>query len=70
MMPLPPQNTMLPPAIPAKPQISQTSDCSSFTIVVYSFCDEELPYRIKIPGANPPTLKQFKDFLPKKGSFR
>jgi axin 1 len=40
------------------------------TTVVCSFCDEELPYRIKIPGKGPPTLKQFKDFLPKKGNYR
>lgn len=55
---------LAPPPIPAKPQILD------FTTVVYSFCDEEVPYRIKIPGSNPPTLKQFKDYLPKKGNYR
>lgn len=39
------------------------------TTVVFSFCDEQFPYRTKIPGKQP-TLKQFKDYLPKKGSFR
>lgn len=43
---------------------------TEFTVVVYSFCDEEVPYRIKIPGSNPPTLRQFKEYLPKKGNYR
>lgn len=69
--PLPPPAASLPlvpPPIPAKP--SSTSAASEFTVVVYSFCDEEVPYRIKIPGSQPPTLKQFKDYLPKKGNYR
>uniref|UniRef100_A0A182MAH8 Uncharacterized protein n=1 Tax=Anopheles culicifacies TaxID=139723 RepID=A0A182MAH8_9DIPT len=61
---LPP--AMPPPPIPAKPLQAP----NEFTIVVYSFCDEEVPYRIKIPGTQPPTLKQFKDYLPKKGNYR
>ncbi|XP_063708556.1 axin [Culicoides brevitarsis] len=70
--PAPPaQNvTILPPAIPAKPQQSLIQDSSSYTIAVYSFCDEDVPYRIKLPGSAPPTLKQFKDNLPKKGNYR
>lgn len=67
--PLPPPAAsipLVPPPIPAKPSSSTTE----FTVVVYSFCDEEVPYRIKIPGTNPPTLKQFKDYLPKKGNYR
>ncbi|XP_014473212.1 PREDICTED: axin isoform X2 [Dinoponera quadriceps] len=40
-----------------------------FTIVVFSFCDEQVPYRTKIPGHNV-TLKQFKEYLPKKGNYR
>ncbi|XP_011860610.1 PREDICTED: axin-1-like isoform X1 [Vollenhovia emeryi] len=40
-----------------------------FTTVVFSFCDEQFPYRTKIPGHNV-TLKQFKEYLPKKGSYR
>ena len=40
-----------------------------YTTVVFSFCDEEFPYRTKIPGLQP-TLRQFKDYLPKKGNFR
>lgn len=67
--PLPPpatSATLVPPPIPAKPSTAATE----FTVVVYSFCDEDVPYRIKIPGSVPPTLKQFKDNLPKKGNYR
>lgn len=39
------------------------------TTVVFSFCDEQFPYRTKIPGTQV-TLKQFKDYLPKKGNYR
>lgn len=39
------------------------------TTAVLSFCDEQFPYRIKIPGRQI-TLKQFKDYLPKKGNYR
>ncbi|KAI4492575.1 hypothetical protein M0804_002366 [Polistes exclamans] len=44
-------------------------DAGDFTTVVFSFCDEQFPYRTKIPGRNV-TLKQFKEYLPKKGSYR
>lgn len=44
-------------------------DTGDFTTVVFSFCDEQFPYRTKIPGHNV-TLKQFKEYLPKKGSYR
>uniref|UniRef100_A0A1B0GB47 Uncharacterized protein n=1 Tax=Glossina morsitans morsitans TaxID=37546 RepID=A0A1B0GB47_GLOMM len=50
-----------PPPLPLRPQETTT--------VVFSFCDEEYPYRSKIPVTQP-TLKQFKDYLPKKGNFR
>ncbi|XP_018343009.1 PREDICTED: axin-1 isoform X1 [Trachymyrmex septentrionalis] len=40
-----------------------------FTTVVFSFCDEQFPYRTRIPG-HYVTLKQFKEYLPKKGSYR
>ncbi|KAL0131782.1 hypothetical protein PUN28_002969 [Cardiocondyla obscurior] len=40
-----------------------------FTTIVFSFCDEQFPYRTKIPGHNV-TLKQFKEYLPKKGNYR
>lgn len=40
-----------------------------YTYVVYTFGDEKIPYRTKIPGRRI-TLKHFKDHLPKKGSFR
>lgn len=50
-----------PPSLPTGP--------TEATTVVFTFCDEQVPYRIRIPN-NQPTLKQFKDFLPKKGKFR
>ncbi|XP_018357930.1 PREDICTED: axin-1 isoform X3 [Trachymyrmex cornetzi] len=39
------------------------------TTVVFSFCDEQVPYRVKILG-HYVTLKQFKEVLPKKGNYR
>ncbi|XP_063916138.1 axin isoform X2 [Zophobas morio] len=39
------------------------------TTAVFSFDDEQLPYRSKIPGSQI-TLRQFKDYLPKKGNYR
>ncbi|XP_025829569.1 axin-1 isoform X2 [Agrilus planipennis] len=39
------------------------------TTVVFSFCDEQFPYRVKIPGRQI-TLRQFKEYLPKKGNYR
>jgi len=47
--------------------IMQNSD--EVTTVVFSFCDEQFPYRTKIPGSQI-TLKQFKEYLPKKGNYR
>ena len=44
-------------------------DDKDFTTVVFSFCEEQVPYRTKILGHNV-TLKQFKEVLPKKGSYR
>uniref|UniRef100_A0A146KVZ0 Axin-1 n=3 Tax=Lygus hesperus TaxID=30085 RepID=A0A146KVZ0_LYGHE len=41
----------------------------NFTTVVFSFCDEQYPYLSKIPGTSV-TLKQFKEYLPKKGNYR
>ncbi|XP_017131608.1 axin isoform X2 [Drosophila elegans] len=58
--PLQLQSTAAPPPLPAKPPE---------TIVVFSFCEEPVPYRIKIPGTQP-TLRQFKDYLPRRGHFR
>ncbi|KAH8306216.1 hypothetical protein KR018_004621 [Drosophila ironensis] len=58
--PLQLQSSAAPPPLPAKPPE---------TIVVFSFCDEPVPYRIKIPGTQP-TLRQFKDYLPRRGHFR
>ena len=42
---------------------------NDFTVVVFTFCDEQVPYRTRIPGHNV-TLKQFKETLPKKGNYR
>ncbi|XP_065214005.1 axin-related protein-like [Planococcus citri] len=42
---------------------------TAFTTVVYNFSDEQMPYLSRIPG-NPITLKQFKDYMPKKGRYR
>ncbi|CAG9806135.1 unnamed protein product [Chironomus riparius] len=77
MQPPLPQKNVNPPPIPAKnlpqpPQATQQQPAITehTTTVVYSFCDEDVPYRIKIPGKSPLTLKQFKDFLPKKGNYR
>ncbi|CAG5093620.1 axin isoform X1 [Cotesia glomerata] len=65
-----------PPQPPQGPNPSNQStlrksrqDVGDFTIVVFNFCDESVPYRTKIPGHNV-TLKRFKEFLPKKGSYR
>ncbi|XP_074098279.1 protein axin isoform X3 [Cotesia typhae] len=65
-----------PPHPPQGPNPSNQStlrksrqDVGDFTIVVFNFCDESVPYRTKIPGHNV-TLKRFKEFLPKKGSYR
>ncbi|XP_043278871.1 axin isoform X2 [Venturia canescens] len=44
-------------------------DVGDFTTAVFTFCDEPLAYRTKIPGRNV-TLKQFKEYLPKKGNYR
>lgn len=43
--------------------------CEEFTTVVFSFCEEQFPYRTKIPGKQI-TLRQFKEYLPKKGNYR
>lgn len=40
-----------------------------YTTVVFSFCDEQFPYRTKIPGRQI-TLIKFKEYLPKKGNYR
>ncbi|XP_031353608.1 axin isoform X2 [Photinus pyralis] len=40
-----------------------------YTTVVFSFCDEQFPYRTKIPG-HQISLNKFKEYLPKKGNYR
>ncbi|XP_021931929.1 axin isoform X2 [Zootermopsis nevadensis] len=51
------------------PGAATCMESSEFTTVVFSFCDEQFPYRTKIPGRSV-TLRQFKEYLPKKGSYR
>ncbi|RZF40722.1 hypothetical protein LSTR_LSTR008671 [Laodelphax striatellus] len=53
------------PPLPTPPPVAD-APC---TIVVFSFCDEQFPYRTKIPGHHV-TLRQFKEYLPKKGLYR
>lgn len=53
------------PAIPTGPLL----DDSNSTIVLITFYDEADRYKIRIPGFHV-TLKQFKEFLPKKGRYR
>lgn len=55
--------------LPPPPMMMMNMSADECTTVVFTFCDEQFPYRTKIPGKKP-TLKQFKDYLPKKGSFR
>ncbi|XP_048482934.1 axin [Plutella xylostella] len=47
---------------------SNTSDAPC-TVVVMTFLDEAVPYRIKVP-ASPLTLRVFKEYLPRKGNYR
>lgn len=49
------------------PRMHDSGD--EYTFVVYTFGDEKIPYRTKIPGKRL-TLKHFKDNLPKKGNYR
>lgn len=51
------------------PRQPQQQAVEEVTTVVFSFCDEQFPYRTKIPGAQI-TLKQLKEYLPKKGNYR
>lgn len=51
---------------PARPANDHAQE---HTTVVFTFCDEQFPYRTKIPS-RPVTLRQFKEYLPKKGNFR
>lgn len=70
-----PQKNVVPPPLPAK-NVSQPAPNAApgaspvDTYVVYSYCDEDLPYRIRIPGRNTLTLKQCKENMPKKGNYR
>ncbi|XP_065342077.1 axin-1 isoform X3 [Cloeon dipterum] len=42
---------------------------SEYTTVVFTFCDEAVPYRTKITNKHL-TLREFKELLPKKGTYR
>lgn len=53
---------------PSRPAAARP-DSQEHTTVVFTFCDEQFPYRTKIPN-RPVTLRQFKEYLPKKGNFR
>ncbi|KAK6624205.1 hypothetical protein RUM44_011064 [Polyplax serrata] len=50
------------PPLPRPPE-------QEYVTVMYSFWDEEVPYRTKVLGTQV-TLKQFKDLLPRKGNYR
>lgn len=71
-----PQKNVVPPPLPAKnlslpaPPAAASSTNEQTTTVVYSYCDENVPYLIKISSQHPPTLRQFKDLMPKKGNYR
>lgn len=75
--PPPPHTQQILPPLPAKPQQSGAlhqrpapQPYEPYIIAVIAFCDEEVPYRIKISGSSPPTLRHFKEYLPKKGNYR
>ncbi|KAK9883204.1 hypothetical protein WA026_001396 [Henosepilachna vigintioctopunctata] len=55
----------------ARPSLPGTGAATpeEYTTVVFSFADEQFPYRIKIPGSQV-TFRQFKEYLPKKGNYR
>lgn len=48
---------------------SGRADTQDSTTVVFTFCEEQFPYRTKIPNSSV-TLRQFKEYLPKKGNYR
>lgn len=53
-----------------RPTIPQSAPpAEEVTTVVFHFCEEQFPYRTKIPGTQV-TLRQFKEYLPKKGNYR
>ncbi|CAH1959889.1 unnamed protein product [Acanthoscelides obtectus] len=52
----------------SRPSASQ-QPADDVTTVVFNFCEEQFPYRTKIPGTQV-TLRQFKEYLPKKGNYR
>lgn len=62
-------NRRYPPVPSNQSTLRRRQDADDCTTAVFSFCDENVPYRVKIPGHNV-TLKQFKEYLPKRGSYR
>lgn len=63
-------STLRRPVRPARPvPVAADQHHQDSTTVIFTFCDEAVPYRTKIPS-RPVTLRQFKEFLPKKGNFR
>lgn len=51
------------------PRPHESSDHQDFTYAMYFFEGEEFPIRTKLPSKRP-TLKHFKEYLPKKGNYR
>lgn len=54
------------PSVSSAPAQGASGDC---TVVVVTFLDEDVPYRIRIPAA-PLTLRTFKEYLPRKGNYK
>lgn len=61
------KSAALPNIVPTP--LSSANNPDGVTTVVFHFCEEQFPYRTKIPGTQV-TLKQFKEYLPKKGNYR
>lgn len=55
--------------LPGEGGSSSSAASIECTVVTFTFGDEPVPYRSKIPGRTV-TLKQFKDILPKKGNYK
>lgn len=51
------------------PRQHEFSDHQEYTNALYNFAEEKFPFRIKLPSKRP-TLKHFKEYMPKKGNYR
>lgn len=56
-------------SLPRNPDRMHELPSEDYTVAVYTFGDEKIPYRTKIQGKRL-TLKHYKDYSPKKGNFR